>query len=114
MSSKYFSIEEQSRLRSNAAAKVAASWLLGFLALWLYANQPQFVSRFWFVWAAVLILSESLFYSGIANLVRSKGYSKWLYWLAVLQAVGLVAALFLPDKWQEQEIPKLNLKNLNW
>ena len=110
----YFSIEQQQILRAGAYIKIAIAWFLGALAIWLWANQPDFVKNFFYVYCAFVFGVKMLGLFGWAEFAKSKGYAWATGFLSFLPIVGPGMIVFLDDRWAEQQPPKLKVRRMSW
>lgn len=87
---------------------------MGGLSIWMWENAHDSVMMFFWIFIAYLAATKLMAASGWADYARSKGYSKWYGLLSFLPVIGILALIFMPDKWFEQEAPKLPVKRLSW
>jgi ABC-type transport system involved in cytochrome c biogenesis permease subunit len=112
--SSYYSIQDQDIFRAHSNIKVAIAVVLQAFCLWLYANAADFVSTFWFVYAALILTAYITFFFGVTDYAKSKGYGWGYAFLGALNLIGLAILVFMPDRFLDQEVPKMKVRRLSW
>ncbi len=94
--------------------KISVAWFMGAIALWFYANQSNLLDTYTLAFGMYLVLVKLVGFFGWRDYARSKGYDWKFGFLSFLPFVGPGLLVFLDDKWQEQELPKVKIRKLSW
>lgn len=114
MDRRYFPIEQQLQYRSYGLIKISFAWLMGSSALWFYANEPDLLQGYIVAFGMFLVVTKLIGFSGWKDYARSKGYGWGYGFFSFLPFIGPGFLVFLDDRWQEQELPKIEVKKYRW
>ena len=112
---RFYTIEGQKLVRAYAYTKIGIAWPLGLFAFWIFANEPDIVRNFAYLYWPFVGAIKMLGYSGWCDFGKSKGYKWYTNMFGFIPVLGPILLIFLDDKWFEQPVPKLKApRRLVW
>jgi hypothetical protein len=112
--SRYFTFEDQLKLRTQSYMLIGIAWLMGAISLWAYANMEPQVQRFSALFATFLIIAKVIGFCGWRDYSKSKGYNAAYGLFSFIPVLGEMFLVFLHDRWQEQPVPKITQQKQAW
>jgi len=114
MDHKYFPVQEQLEHRSYGLIKISIAWLMGSAALWMYANEEPLLEKYIIAFGLYLVLTKLVGFFGWRDYARSKGYGWGFGFFSFVPFLGPAFLVFLEDRWQDQELPKIAIRKYTW
>ncbi|HEY3782579.1 MAG TPA: hypothetical protein VGL56_15965 [Fimbriimonadaceae bacterium] len=112
--SRYFTFEDQLKLRTQAYMLIGIAWLMGAISLWAYANMEFQVQRFSVVFAAFLIIAKLIGFCGWRDYAKSKGYHSAYGLFSFIPVLGEMFLVFMHDRWLDQPVPRIKAQKQAW